>query len=73
MHLAKMHTSILVYHATIVDQLIEPTTYNVAPTIVGSIEVVVAKDDNDNDDNWVRVFFIYIVCFFIRLDYFPSL
>ena len=51
MHLAKMYISILVYYTTIVDQLIKPTTYNIAPTIVGSIEVVVAKDDNNEDDN----------------------
>ena len=51
MHLAKIYISILVYHTTIVDQLIEPTTYNIAPTIVGLIEVVVAKDNDKEDDN----------------------
>ena len=51
MRLAKMHTSILAYYTTIVDQLIELTTYNIALTIVGSIEVVVAKDDDKEDDD----------------------
>jgi hypothetical protein len=51
MRLAKMHISILVYHATIVDQLIEPAAYDIAPTIVGSMEVVAAEDDDEEDDD----------------------
>jgi hypothetical protein len=51
MHLAEMHVSISAYHATIVDQLIEPTACDVAPTTVGSMEVVAAEDDNEEDDD----------------------
>jgi hypothetical protein len=45
-----MHTTILAYHATIVDQL-EPTTHDIAPTIAGSMEAMAATNEEEDDDD----------------------